>query len=119
VLGALCSALGIQQRLRDVSGEAVTLREVRVLAGRMAADAETLAHYRQPEAACAKVAARDLTPLQRAMLLLLRQKDVFQLRHGCRLELVKTHQSLRDCRSINRIDVELRSICFGDEITIL
>ena len=118
MLGALCSALGIQQRLRDVFGEAVTLREVRVLAGRMAADAETLAHYRQPEA-CAKVAARDLTPLQRAMLLLLRQKDVFQLRYSRRLELVKTRQSLRDCRSINRIDVELRSICFGDEITIL
>ena len=53
------------------------------------------------------------------ILLLLRQKDVFQLRHGGRLELVKTRQSLRDCRSINRIDVELRSICFGDEITIL
>ena len=62
---------------------------------------------------------KNLTPLQRAMLLLLRQKNVFQLRHGGRLELVKTRQSLRDCRSINRIDVELRSICFGDEITIL
>ena len=37
-------------------------------AGRMAADAEALEHYRQAEAAYAKVAARELTPLQRAML---------------------------------------------------
>ncbi len=37
-------------------------------AGRMAADAEALEHYRQAEAAYAKVAAQDLTPLQRAML---------------------------------------------------
>jgi class 3 adenylate cyclase/tetratricopeptide (TPR) repeat protein len=37
-------------------------------AGRMAADAEALEHYRQAEAAYAKVAAQELTPLQRAML---------------------------------------------------
>ena len=37
-------------------------------AGRMAADAEALEHYRQAEAAYAKVAARELTQLQRAML---------------------------------------------------
>lgn len=37
-------------------------------AGRMAADAEALEHYRQAEAAYARVAAQDLTPLQRAIL---------------------------------------------------
>jgi class 3 adenylate cyclase/tetratricopeptide (TPR) repeat protein len=37
-------------------------------AGRMAADAEALEHYRQAEAAYMKVAAQELTPLQRAML---------------------------------------------------
>lgn len=37
-------------------------------AGRMAADAEALEHYRRAEAAYAKVAARELTPLQRAAL---------------------------------------------------
>jgi class 3 adenylate cyclase/tetratricopeptide (TPR) repeat protein len=37
-------------------------------AGRMAADAEALEHYRQAEAAYARVAAQALTPLQRAML---------------------------------------------------
>ena len=34
----------------------------------MAADAEALEHYRQAEAAYMKVAAQELTPLQRAML---------------------------------------------------
>ena len=37
-------------------------------AGRMAADAEALEHYRRAEAAYTKVAARELTPLQRATL---------------------------------------------------
>jgi tetratricopeptide (TPR) repeat protein len=37
-------------------------------AGRMAADAEALEHYRQAEAAYARIAAQALTPLQRAML---------------------------------------------------
>jgi class 3 adenylate cyclase/tetratricopeptide (TPR) repeat protein len=37
-------------------------------AGRMAADAEALEHYRQAEAAYTRVAAQALTPLQRAML---------------------------------------------------
>jgi class 3 adenylate cyclase/tetratricopeptide (TPR) repeat protein len=37
-------------------------------AGRMAADAEALEHYRRAEAAYAKVAARKLTPFQRAVL---------------------------------------------------
>jgi class 3 adenylate cyclase/tetratricopeptide (TPR) repeat protein len=37
-------------------------------ASRMAADAEALEHYRQAETAYVKVAARELTPLQRAML---------------------------------------------------
>jgi class 3 adenylate cyclase/tetratricopeptide (TPR) repeat protein len=37
-------------------------------AGRMAADAEALEHYRQAEAAYARVAAQELTPLQRAIL---------------------------------------------------
>jgi tetratricopeptide (TPR) repeat protein len=37
-------------------------------AGRMAADAEALEHYRQAEAAYMKVAAKELTALQRAML---------------------------------------------------
>jgi len=37
-------------------------------AGRMAADAEALEHYRRAGAAYAKVAARELTPLQRAAL---------------------------------------------------
>jgi class 3 adenylate cyclase/tetratricopeptide (TPR) repeat protein len=37
-------------------------------AGRMAADAEALEHYRQAEAAYAKVAAQEMTPLQRAIL---------------------------------------------------
>jgi class 3 adenylate cyclase/tetratricopeptide (TPR) repeat protein len=37
-------------------------------AGRMAADAEALEHYRQAEAAYMQVAAQELTPLQRAML---------------------------------------------------
>jgi class 3 adenylate cyclase/tetratricopeptide (TPR) repeat protein len=37
-------------------------------AGRMAADAEALEHYRQAEAAFMKVAGRELTPLQRAAL---------------------------------------------------
>jgi tetratricopeptide (TPR) repeat protein len=37
-------------------------------AGRMAADAEALEHYRQAQAAYARVAPQELTPLQRAML---------------------------------------------------
>jgi len=37
-------------------------------AGRMAADAEALEHYRQAESAFSKVAGRELTPLQRATL---------------------------------------------------
>lgn len=37
-------------------------------AGRIAADAEALEHYRQAEATYAKVAAREFTPLQRATL---------------------------------------------------
>jgi hypothetical protein len=37
-------------------------------AGRMAADAEALEHYRRAEDAYMKVAARELTPLQRASL---------------------------------------------------
>jgi class 3 adenylate cyclase/tetratricopeptide (TPR) repeat protein len=37
-------------------------------AGRIAADAEALEHYRQAEATFMKVAARDLTPLQRASM---------------------------------------------------
>ena len=37
-------------------------------AGRMAADAEALEHYRQAEATFMKVAARELTPLQRATM---------------------------------------------------
>jgi tetratricopeptide (TPR) repeat protein len=37
-------------------------------AGRMAADTEALQHYRQAEAAYARVAAQELTPLQRATL---------------------------------------------------
>jgi class 3 adenylate cyclase/tetratricopeptide (TPR) repeat protein len=37
-------------------------------AGRMAADAEALEHYRQAEAVYRKVAARELTPFQRAAL---------------------------------------------------
>jgi class 3 adenylate cyclase/tetratricopeptide (TPR) repeat protein len=37
-------------------------------AGRMAADAEALDHYRQAEAAVVKVAGRELAPLQRATL---------------------------------------------------
>jgi class 3 adenylate cyclase/tetratricopeptide (TPR) repeat protein len=37
-------------------------------AGRMAADAEALEHYRQAEAAYMQVAAQELTPLQRARL---------------------------------------------------
>jgi class 3 adenylate cyclase/tetratricopeptide (TPR) repeat protein len=37
-------------------------------AGRMAADAEALEHYRQAEAAYMQVAAQELTPLQRATL---------------------------------------------------
>src|SRR5262249_59942279 len=37
-------------------------------AGRMAADAEALDHYRRAEAAFLKVAGRELTPLQRATL---------------------------------------------------
>jgi tetratricopeptide (TPR) repeat protein len=37
-------------------------------AGRMAADAEALEHYRRAEAAYARVAARELAPLQRATL---------------------------------------------------